>query len=161
MIQFGERFQGYRKAKEMTQQDVASALNVSPQAISKWEGNISMPDISLLPEIAELFNITIDELLGRKEEVMAEILTEKKDINKMVLKIVVDDASDSKVRINIPVVIIKLCLQSGMALPSVNGNESLKSIDFEAIFALIEQGVVGNLIDVEDGNGTRFHIGVE
>ena len=61
-----ERIAYYRKLNSMTQAELASRLNVSTQAVSKWEQKISSPDISLLPELAEIFNISIDELFGMK-----------------------------------------------------------------------------------------------
>lgn len=51
---------------KMTQESFAKKLNVSRQAVSKWENGQSYPDISMLPKIAALFNITIDELLNYK-----------------------------------------------------------------------------------------------
>lgn len=55
MKSVGERIAELRKEKNMTQETLAAALNVSSQAISKWENNASMPDISLLPRIADAF----------------------------------------------------------------------------------------------------------
>lgn len=55
-----------RKQKGMTQEDVACALGVTNQAVSKWESAQCCPDIQLLPAIAELFEVTIDELMGHK-----------------------------------------------------------------------------------------------
>lgn len=53
-----------RKNKNMTQQDLADRMGVSFQSISKWENGGSMPDIQLLPELAELFSVSVDQLLG-------------------------------------------------------------------------------------------------
>ena len=50
----------------MTQEELAERLSVSAQAVSKWEQRINMPDIMLLPEIADAFNISTDELFGRQ-----------------------------------------------------------------------------------------------
>lgn len=58
-----------RKEKGFTQEQLAEAVGVSPQAVSKWEQN-GFPDAALLPEIAVFFGITIDELFGRKSENM-------------------------------------------------------------------------------------------
>lgn len=55
-----------RKDKGIGQQDLADVLGVSFQAVSKWETGITMPDITLLPSIAEYFNVSVDELLGLK-----------------------------------------------------------------------------------------------
>jgi len=55
-----------RKANGLTQQDVADRLCVSNKTVSKWERNESAPDIGLIPIIAELFNVTSDELLVGK-----------------------------------------------------------------------------------------------
>jgi transcriptional regulator with XRE-family HTH domain len=52
-----------RKANGMTQQELADKLLVSDKTVSKWECDERMPDISLLPAIAEVFGITTDELL--------------------------------------------------------------------------------------------------
>lgn len=48
----------------LTQEQLAEFIRVSPQAVSKWENNISYPDVSLLPMLANFFQVTTDELLG-------------------------------------------------------------------------------------------------
>ena len=58
----GTKIQTLRKNKNMTQAQLAEVLAVFSQSVSKWENNMSMPDISLLPIIARFFGITMDEL---------------------------------------------------------------------------------------------------
>ena len=53
-----------RKNKNLTQEELAGYLNISPQAISKWERGEGFPDIAMLPVIANYFGVTIDTLLG-------------------------------------------------------------------------------------------------
>lgn len=65
-ISIGERIAYYRKMNAMTQEELAGKLNISTQAVSKWEQKLSSPDIMLLPELASIFNISIDELFGKK-----------------------------------------------------------------------------------------------
>ena len=57
-----------RKQKGMTQEQIASQLGISPQAVSKWESKRSCPDIGLLPQIARMFDTTIDGLFGIQPE---------------------------------------------------------------------------------------------
>lgn len=52
-----------RKAESLTQKDMADRLNVSDKAVSRWERDENYPDLSLLPALAELFDVTADELL--------------------------------------------------------------------------------------------------
>ncbi|MBD5080263.1 MAG: helix-turn-helix transcriptional regulator [Ruminococcaceae bacterium] len=59
----GQFIAALRKANGMTQQDVADRLNVSNKAVSRWERDECAPDISLIPAIAEMFNVTCDEIL--------------------------------------------------------------------------------------------------
>ncbi len=62
----GEQIARYRRRNAMTQEELAEQLNVSSQAVSKWEQKITSPDIMLLPKLAEIFKISIDELFGMK-----------------------------------------------------------------------------------------------
>lgn len=68
---FADNIKHLRESKNVSQEKMAQALNVSFQAVSKWETGKSLPDITLLPLISRYFGITIDELL------MTEQLDEK------------------------------------------------------------------------------------
>lgn len=57
-----------RKEKNMTQSDLAEAMNVTDKAVSKWERDISCPDISSIPKLAEVLNIDVKELISGKTE---------------------------------------------------------------------------------------------
>lgn len=61
---FGQKIKSLRREANMTQENLAELLSISPQAISRWETDVAMPDISLLPPLANLFNVTTDYLLG-------------------------------------------------------------------------------------------------
>ena len=64
-IYFGERIAAYRKEQGLTQEGLAQLLGVTNQAVSKWESDQCCPDIMLLPALADVFHITMDELFGR------------------------------------------------------------------------------------------------
>ena len=57
--------------------------------------------------------------------------------------------------------LVKAGLEIGMNMPQVNGKEALKGIDFDQIISLVEQGVVGKLVEVESSNGDLVEIFVE
>ena len=85
-LQLGEKIKQLRRRDGRKQEDLANALGVSPQAVSRWEANGGYPDIALLPAIANYFNITIDELFGYskdREEKLRTILSKAEaDISK-------------------------------------------------------------------------------
>jgi len=63
-IRLNEQIAFLRKQKGLTQEELATALGVTNQAVSKWESAQCCPDIQLLPDIARQFNISVDQLLG-------------------------------------------------------------------------------------------------
>lgn len=65
---FNEKIKHLRKQKDMTQEQLAEYMCVSPQAVSRWETGLTCPDISALPQLAELFCVSVDELLGIDEK---------------------------------------------------------------------------------------------
>ena len=64
----GKRIAAQRKQLGLTQDQLAEKLGLTAQAISKWENDLSCPDISILPKLADIFGITTDTLLGRETE---------------------------------------------------------------------------------------------
>lgn len=163
----GARLQRLRKAKNMTQDEAAERLNVSPQAVSKWENDQSCPDIMLLPQIGELYGVTTDILLKGEEAVPdARIASpeERKSFHQMMLRIKVNSADGDIVRVNLPLALIKICLESGMAIPQLQmqkHNEVIGNIDWSQIMLLVEQGVIGKLVEVQDADGDYVEITVE
>ena len=64
----GEIISSIRREKGLTQKDLAEKLNVTDKAVSKWERDIALPDINTLPKLAEILNITIEELIAAKPQ---------------------------------------------------------------------------------------------
>lgn len=61
-----ENFKKFRTAKGMTQEQVANALNVSAQTVSRWECAATLPDILTLPELAKLYGVTVDDFYKKR-----------------------------------------------------------------------------------------------
>lgn len=163
METLGKRIASLRKEKNLKQDDLAQKLSVSPQAVSKWENDQTCPDISLLPELAGTLGVSVDMLLKGKQEPRTELVPEekRKDIKDMMLRIVVDGHDGDKVRMNIPVALLQVALDVGMEMPQVSGNSAIKNIDLGQVMELIKQGVVGDLVEIESGDGDTVHIFVE
>lgn len=66
-MMIGEMIKKRRGLMKLTQEDLAAKLNVTPQAVSRWENEISLPDITLVPRIAEVLKVSCDDLLKGKE----------------------------------------------------------------------------------------------
>lgn len=71
-FKFSRKLKELRTKKNITQEQLARHLQISPQAVSKWERNEGYPDIMLLPRIALYFDVTIDDLLGIEKERIKE-----------------------------------------------------------------------------------------
>ncbi len=67
-IRLNEQIAHLRRESGMTQEALAQKLGVTNQAVSKWEAGVCCPDLSLLPEIADIFGVSIDALMGRRAE---------------------------------------------------------------------------------------------
>ena len=79
MESIGRRIAELRKKANMTQMELADHMGITFQSISNWERGNTMPDISKLPELAELFDVTIDELLGKESKLIKNIIEDKED----------------------------------------------------------------------------------
>ena len=158
---FGQRFQRLRKQKGLTQEQIAEKVNFSPQAVSNWENDLTAPDINILLELSEILGVTVDILLGKVNEVETTFSNEKPNYNKLLLKIKIISNDGDKVNINLPFSLIKVCVEKGLSMPSINGNEALKEINLNEIFNLIEQGVLGKIVDIQSSDGSIIEIIVE
>ena len=78
----------------------------------------------------------------------------------MILYIRVDSKEGDRIRINLPIPLVKLAISMGIKLPQVSGNDILKNIDFEQILELVEKGLIGKLVEVESADGDTVEIAV-
>ena len=64
----GEMINSLRKEKNMTQNDLAEKMNVTDKAVSKWERNLSCPDVNSIPKLADILGTTVEELLNAQSK---------------------------------------------------------------------------------------------
>lgn len=161
----GNRIAKFRKAKGMTQEELANKLGVSSQAVSKWENDASCPDIGLLPTLCRTLGITADELLiGNTSEVKLVPVQERKSLDELTMRVNVLSSEGDKVRVNLPMTLVKVCLEIGVEVaPGFMGEqgEALKGIDMAKIVEMVERGLIGKLVEVESAEGDTVEVVVE
>lgn len=79
VVEIGNKIKELRESKKMTQKELAEFLNVTPQAVSKWERNKSYPDLDTLVKLSKYFNISTDTILGNTKQSFFSSLFSKKD----------------------------------------------------------------------------------
>lgn len=163
MNSIGSRIAQKRKALGLTQEDLANQLDVSSQAVSKWENDISCPDIALLPELAHVLGCTTDALLSGKEDVVRVVPTaQRKNPEELVLRIKILSTKGDKIRVNLPFALMKAMSDTGMDIAAqFSGMDAMKNIDLEKILELVENGTVGKLVEIESADGDTVEIVVE
>lgn len=157
MSTLGSRLLELRKQKGFTQEQLAEKLNVTNQSVSKWEKDINAPDITLLVKLADLLETSVDYLLGRGENKPA-VTTTQKNIDQLVFKIRILSEDKDKVNLNLPLSIVKLFAKDG-ELKMLKDKKI--DIDINQLIALVEQGIVGELVDIESADGDKVKITIE
>lgn len=161
----GKRVAALRRQNGMTQEEMAENLGVSAQAVSKWENEVSCPDILLLPALARLLHVSVDTLLSGEDMPETQLIPgpQRKPLEQMLLKITIDSKDGDKVRINLPLTLIKMGLELGVSgdMLSMNGSRALEKIDLKQLMMLVENGVLGKLVEIETGDGDHLEIWVE
>ena len=84
--QIGANIAAYRKRAQMTQAGLAEKLNYSDKAVSKWERGESAPDVITLVQLAELFGVTVNDMIKDPDELPAELGTVERVMEKAVEK---------------------------------------------------------------------------
>lgn len=158
MNTLGQRIAYYRKRAGLTQEELAEKCSVTPQAVSKWENDISSPDISLLPTLSRLLNVSCDELLGAVRTAAQVVPEELRDFDKCLIKIRVLSADGDEVNVNLPLSLAELFLESSDL--DVAG-DALSKIDISKIIELVKHGAVGKLLEVKSSKGDVVEIWVE
>lgn len=154
-MSFGTKIQELRKEKGMTQEELANDLAITPQSVSKWENEQSTPDLDTLVKIAKILGVSCDYLLGNEVEAKVSV----KDHNKLLLKLVVDSNDGDKVKINLPLSVVKTLIEAGSL--KLGDNNILEKIDFNMIFLMIDNGTIGKLLEVDSADGDHVAIFVE
>lgn len=161
----GSKIARLRKEKGYTQEEFSQLLDVTAQAVSKWENDVSCPDIMLLPKISQLLQTSIDELLGNSVPKAQPPAEEKPkvDINKLSLKISVAAPDKKPLNVTFPMAMVKKFAKLGTGISNiVNVNSpTIDSKKIEQIFDLVDEGVTGEVLNITDENGQNIIIEIK
>ena len=163
-MNLGNNISEKRKAKGMTQEELAANLGVSPQAVSKWENDLSCPDISLLPAIAKIFGMSVDELLGAasatenvgEEKTFAEPETAYEEPvftgKKATTLLITTDKNGKVSNVRIPLTVMRFGLNLGSSFGGITGAQA------NTIENAIRTGLSGEILSVDGENGEKVTI---
>ncbi len=158
----GSRIAQGRKAKGYTQEEFSQLLDVTAQAVSKWENDISCPDIQLLPKIAEILDMTTDELLtGKKTEKKKETQKVNIDTSNLKININVLKPGQNPVNVSLPLSMVKRFAKIGNGISGIMGNGAIDGVKLDEILTLVENGATGEILNVVADDNTNVKISIE
>lgn len=163
-MNLGKTINELRKKNNMTQEELASKLGVSPQAVSKWENDLSCPDIALLPDLSKVFGISVDELLSG--EINSSAVADETDKQpcadddscefKKIKKINISVDNHGKItNVSLPIKLVRF----GMNISSVFGG--LTGEQSKLIMNAVQNGLSGEILKVNGENGEIITISLE
>lgn len=159
----GKRIGGMRRKRGMTQEYLAGALGVSPQAVSKWENDQNAPDVGMLVKLADVLEVTTDYLLtGDKGPRVTWAPEEEQAPRVKVIRIEVTGQDGRITNVRVPFALCRAVGKLSVNIhDTVSGANKLNMEDFEQILLLAGQGVLGMLMEVDTGDGEQVRIFAE
>lgn len=162
----GSRIAQGRKAKGYTQEEFSQMLNVTAQAVSKWENDLSCPDIQLLPQIASILGVTTDELLTGAKANQGEASPEAEpsiniDTSNLKITINVVKPGQNPVNVTLPLSMIKRFAKIGNGISGIMGNGAIDNVKLDEILELVENGATGEILNVVADDNTVVSITIQ
>ena len=156
-MSIGKNIAAFRREKGLTQTELGEICGVSNQAVSKWEAEMTMPDVMLLPKIAKTLDVSLEELYNGRAEMPQQLSSiqeqdQAQNSNtatpdeKRVFCITVDGQIPVKVRMPVEAARFFIC----------QGNNAAEAKAWDAM--LNQEGV---LVDVETGEKEASHVKIE
>ena len=158
MASIGENIAALRKKAGLTQEELSEKMCVTAQAVSKWENDLSCPDIENIRSMAKLFSVTVDELLNGVKDVPVLKSDEPEKIAKRILHIQVNTGKDTRIHCRIPTAVFLKAAENG-TLDKLIGEE-LEGGQLEMVLEIIKSGTVGSIVSVDQGD-SHVEIAVE
>lgn len=156
-LTLGKRIQALRREQGLTQENLAERMDVTPQAVSKWENDLSCPDIMSLPRLAKELHTTVDTLLTGASPESAPAPAKKPE--ELIVRMAIRD-EETRVCLNLPFTVFRLGALYDMITFTFQAEEgevdaesaarAMAGVDFKQLVAMIEQGARGTLAQAGD-----------
>lgn len=158
----GQRIAFCRKKVNLTQEELAEQLNVTSQAVSKWENDLSYPDLESTGRLASVLNTTVDCLLNGEESLPPVRLAQTDHPETRLLTVSMrekDKQGNDKfdIKLRIPVELALLAEETGTLDDILDDEDAVKLM--QPALKLIRQGLVGPIVDFQkDGLAVRIEV---
>lgn len=158
-LTLGKRIQTLRRENALTQEQLAETMGVTPQAVSKWENDLSCPDVMSLPHLAKTLHTSVDTLLTGEsaQSIPAGVV---KPPEELIVRIAIHPEDEARVCLNLPFTVFRLGALHNLLSFTFSANEGnldaeklareMAQVDFRAIVHLIENGARGTLVNVDN-----------
>ena len=147
-MKFDENLRAFRKQKEFSQEYLAEKMNVSRQTISKWENGTAMPDLKKLTDLAKLFDVSMDELLGTSSPDYNSEPTDNAELESV--KRELEEYKDKNKKTTAVLGAVSAVLVVALIIVSVNLSNSIKNLQSKIDGLPANQVIYQN--DSEDDN---------
>ncbi len=152
MTTIGRNIAYFRKKAGFTQEELSEKMNITSQAISKWENDLSYPDLITAQMLADILRVSLDELMNGETYGPVATNADAEQISRRILLICVQveegeysTEKTTNVILRIPVSVILSAYENGTLEKLVGDNAQ----NVETAIGLIKEGVTGNLVDVK------------
>lgn len=160
-LTLGRRIQALRREQALTQDALAEKMGVTPQAVSKWENDLSCPDIMSLPRLAKVLQVSVDTLLTGDTINTAPAAPARKP-EELIVRLAFHDEDGTRFGMNLPFTVFRLGALYDLITFTMQTNvgeqntelmaKALAGLDFKHIVRLIESGVTGTLVDINQSS---------
>lgn len=149
----GQNIAQYRKKAKLTQEELAEKCGVTAQAVSKWENDLSYPDLESVGRLAAILGCTADALINGDEKIPTVQLKKTENVDRRMLEITVDTgvgAVANSVKVRLPAELVLLAEESGTLAEIIDDENAL--IAMAPALKLLRSGAVGPVAEVNTGD---------
>ncbi len=146
MNTIGQNIAHFRKQKNMTQEELAEKMSVTAQAVSKWECDMSYPDITAIQALSKILGVSVTEILEGIQAPLEIKDAPQEIIDRRIVRIEVQ-VNETKIVTRFPVPAVKKAKENG-TLRNLVGECAYARV--VSVLDMIDSGVTGHLIDVDN-----------